>query len=361
QLWNKEFDTLFDYTEDFLKFIQNSLPKEEQQRYFEGNVSAFFAIICRSIQEKVKTVTENGKTISLTNIKRAGTDTIKNHLNQMKKRPNLPNMPENFDKQVLNGRESIINKIIKDVFVKLPISKKNRQLLSEIAGLLFIKDIFPKNTSGVVVAGYGKKDDFPSIIQLTIHGVVDNIVKYRIEQKENITFENNAIIMPFAQKEMVSTFMEGVNPIYEQMVNGVLSQILNEYPKILLQNISQIQVQEQEKMLAVLLKIGVKMKSEIIQMFDNYKLKEFISPILGAVGALPKDELATMAETLVNLTSFKRKMSLDAETVGGPIDVAVISKGDGFVWIKHKHYFDPELNHHFFKNYFGKPEGEEES
>jgi len=31
------------------------------------------------------------------------------------------------------------------------------------------------------------------------------------------------------------------------------------------------------------------------------------------------------------------------ETVGGPIDVAVLSKGDGFVWIKRKSYFDPRL------------------
>jgi len=47
-----------------------------------------------------------------------------------------------------------------------------------------------------------------------------------------------------------------------------------------------------------------------------------------------QDELAAMAESLVNLTSFKRKVSMEAETVGGTIDVAVISKGDGFIWIK---------------------------
>ena len=35
-----------------------------------------------------------------------------------------------------------------------------------------------------------------------------------------------------------------------------------------------------------------------------------------------------MAESLVNLTSLKRRMSLDEESVGGPIDVAVISNPD---------------------------------
>ena len=63
---------------------------------------------------------------------------------------------------------------------------------------------------------------------------------------------------------------------------------------------------------------------------------------------LPKEELASMAEALINLTSLKRRVSLDQETVGGPIDIAIISKGDGFVWIKRKHYFDPALNPSYF-------------
>ena len=63
---------------------------------------------------------------------------------------------------------------------------------------------------------------------------------------------------------------------------------------------------------------------------------------------------ASMAETLVNLTSFKRKVTLDDETVGGPIDVAVVSKGDGFVWIKRKHYFTADLNPHFTTQYFNR-------
>jgi len=65
------------------------------------------------------------------------------------------------------------------------------------------------------------------------------------------------------------------------------------------------------------------------------------------VASLPKDELGAMAESLVNLTKFKRRVSIERETVGGPIDVAVITKGDGFVWMKRKHYFDAGLNPRF--------------
>jgi hypothetical protein len=65
-----------------------------------------------------------------------------------------------------------------------------------------------------------------------------------------------------------------------------------------------------------------------------------------------------MAEALVNLTSFKRKVTSSIESVGGPVDVAVITKGDGFVWIKRKHYFDADKNQQFHKKYFWRETNE---
>ena len=72
---------------------------------------------------------------------------------------------------------------------------------------------------------------------------------------------------------------------------------------------------------------------------------------MNAVGTLSKEDLAEMAESLIYLTYLKRRITLAEESVGGPVDVAIISKTDGFIWIKRKHYFSPELNHHFFTNY----------
>ena len=74
--------------------------------------------------------------------------------------------------------------------------------------------------------------------------------------------------------------------------------------------------------------------------------------MLMAVGTLSKEDLAEMAESLIYLTYLKRRFTFAEESVGGPVDVAVISKGDGFIWMKRKHYFKPELNTHFFNNYF---------
>ena len=62
---------------------------------------------------------------------------------------------------------------------------------------------------------------------------------------------------------------------------------------------------------------------------------------------MPKPEMAKMAEALIDLTSIKRRVTRGMETVGGPVDVAVISRAEGFVWVKRKHYFPAELNGRF--------------
>jgi len=78
---------------------------------------------------------------------------------------------------------------------------------------------------------------------------------------------------------------------------------------------------------------------------------KYINPLMDAVASLSKEDLAEMAESLIYLTYLKRRITFKEESVGGPVDVSLITKGDGFIWIKRKHYFDPKLNHHFFKNY----------
>ena len=98
--------------------------------------------------------------------------------------------------------------------------------------------------------------------------------------------------------------------------------------------------------------------SGIKKVFDNaiddVIGKQYISPLVDTVAYLEKEDMADMAESLISLTFLKRRMMSSEESVGGPVDVAIISKSDGFVWIKRKHYFQKELNHQFFSNYYKK-------
>lgn len=95
-------------------------------------------------------------------------------------------------------------------------------------------------------------------------------------------------------------------------------------------------------------------ENDVRERIELWSRQYHINPIMETVSIAPKEELAQMAETLVNLTSFRRNLSMDefSQSVGGPIDVALITKGDGFIWMKRKHYFDLNINQHFVQNYF---------
>ena len=101
---------------------------------------------------------------------------------------------------------------------------------------------------------------------------------------------------------------------------------------------------------------SVKAIRSLFAKLDEQRNEKHLGPINQAVANMPKDELGHAAARLVSLNWFQKRMSLTTETVGGPVDVAVISKGDGFIWIDRKHYFRPELNRHFFDNYHFNPE-----
>ena len=84
---------------------------------------------------------------------------------------------------------------------------------------------------------------------------------------------------------------------------------------------------------------------------DEFIQQAYIKKLVETVAYLEKDDLANMAENLILLTGLKKRITSSEETVGGPVDVAIISKGDGFIWMKKKQYFDKELNPHY-SSYF---------
>jgi hypothetical protein len=61
-------------------------------------------------------------------------------------------------------------------------------------------------------------------------------------------------------------------------------------------------------------------------------------------GAMPIQDAIDLAEFLVDVTIKFVRFCPGSETVGGPIEVAAISKHEGFKWVKRKHYYSGVLN-----------------
>lgn len=132
---------------------------------------------------------------------------------------------------------------------------------------------------------------------------------------------------------------------------------MKQLPNTIVDNLSQLSENEKNVAKENLANAFLKIERDLKEKQRRFTLEKFVSPVVDTVSSLPKGELATMAEALVNLTQFRQKITMELETVGGPIDVAVISKGDGFIWINRKHYFKKEFNPYFFQKYFLIGEG----
>lgn len=231
--------------------------------------------------------------------------------------------------------------------------------LQDILILFRGRKFFHSITSGIVITGFGTEDIFPSLKSFLIDGILNGHLMYRAEETININFCQTALIAPFAQREMVHSFMEGIIPEYQELINNSLYILMQEFQENFVDSIDKFD--DSEKMI---MKSKIKMYTdniikEYFKMLYNTRA-EYADNVTTVVSHLPKTELALMAKTLVNLTSFKRKVSMEAETVSDPIDVAIISKNDGFIWIERKHYFKPEFNPQFFKNYYRSRRNENE-
>jgi len=91
---------------------------------------------------------------------------------------------------------------------------------------------------------------------------------------------------------------------------------------------------------SILLKTGLDEKkvTEIMEALRAETTVPFV------ISSLPIIDAIEMAEFFIQTTMNFVKYMPGAPIVGGPIDIAAITKHEGFKWVKRKHYFCSELN-----------------
>lgn len=221
----------------------------------------------------------------------------------------------------------------------IPVTKKQEASIKRIAVDSLLTEVRWGGETGFVIAGFGNDDVYPRLRSFEFYYSASGVTKVLERTHCDIDRKHTAQIIPFAQKDVMATFVEGRDPSYKRWLVNFLEGFFEEQKSQL-----STTVPPNPSGVALVSMIEQKLKKEIERSGLDFTRHYFIFPLMAVVSSMPKEELALLAEALINLTSLKRKASYDAESVGGPTDVAIISKGDGFIWIKRKHYFDPKLN-----------------
>jgi hypothetical protein len=344
-LGEKKYDDLKGYAEGLLDFLN------EDERFKHKDVESI--IIDRTFSDMLKQMVKEVEE----KIEEHADEDIDDRINEwltQRTEANLKTMKEmeiNFLDIDYTPFKEAFYPLIKEITVELvsqPITDKLQEKLCELAFETVKKDYFSAGSSGIVICGYGEKEIFPHMLNYRLEGFVFGQLKYKKLKKRKISYtsdkkDGTASITAFGQTEMVDSFIRGMEPNMADAVNEIIHKVfVNYYEQI--EKHTGIELTKEQ--VISLENLGKEVYTSINEAVDEYQQQNYINPLLGVVRSLPKEELAEMTEALVNLTSFKRRVTRATESVGPPVDVAVITKGDGFVWVKRKNYVDPDINYH---------------
>lgn len=345
------FPLLQDYVVDFIKYLKEDFcPSQEDERWVlnmlcgtvwnniepnaindnggltTSNVDSFVVMLEKIMEQHIAELEKGGKY-----------DSFADYTIEMFKKE-YGAIIERFYQIILKERSLLQGHIEKSSFLSL---------LQKLIYLLIISPNKIQESTGLVFVGYGEDEYFPSMVSIDVAFAFASRMRCLMLNKDTITKDADAAIYPFAQHDVIDTIIQGIEPSLErQYVNNCYG-ALKQMQEAIANKIQSFDATLSDQVRNMNVK---PIMQNLSAANDSIKKRKYIDPLLETVGSFSKEELANMAESMIALTSLKRKMTFDEESVGGPVDVAVISKSDGFVWIHRKHYFEKEMNIDYLLN-----------
>ena len=316
KLGNRRFDTLEEYATNFFAFVEAStalFPPPRQAEYVK-RVSAWLWSEYRSrLEERIasrKVTTVVGRRKSLAEI-------VQSDLRAFRRDPLLENLGHKYGALVVKTYASALDEVESDVFERVGLSASNREDLRRTIQEYFSRQPWGPYVSGIVIAGMGEEEPFPAVLQYDVETIAANRLRYTKAREGRLDLDYNAMVMPFAQRETIDMIIMGIHPAIKSMM-----------------------LDEAESRLAPTKRSSSAEANgftDFRDSIDRYVSEQYEDPFMTAVSALPRQDLAKMAESLVSLTAFLMRMTANQdETVSAPIDVALLSKADGFTWVRRK-------------------------
>lgn len=250
-------------------------------------------------------------------------------------RPDLACFPPGFAAVVERDHATDIEEVIAYSFQAFVLDKSSRERLRDISILCVTKDLFLEDVTGLVFAGYGNNDPYPSVVSYSVSAVVGGIVKRGLATENKIDNRAHASITMFADSEVTYAFLRGIELDLEARMYNTFYATSQTLVDHLVDAFSNVDPAQRES-------IRREFQAERVPQYINrcydaisqFQQEAYIEPILSVVEVSARQDLAEMAHDLVHLNIFKKRIMAQKQTVGGAIDVAVISRDKGFTWFK---------------------------
>lgn len=341
------FPSLQGYVDNFISFLAKEphfADAELQHRYLRGEIGSYYNNVKTYAEEWLKEdrSPEDGHSISeeeLIHIKHSRikegmqsiADTIDKLVDIRKKSPEFEKYT--FKKFMAYAKDDIegLNELCEEDGLPTDMSEDWAKGFYE-----YLCSQFYEDGTGIVFVGYGTDELFPSLIPIYVSGIVDGRIRYTYsrDEEEHIGWDNTSAICPFAQCDVMMTVMKGISPAFRKKVDEATSEAVS---------------MTKEKMIEAMIAAGVDkdtiakvQETDLKEISDKHEEQiqdfiqtEYINGLVDTVESFGVEDMADMAESLISITNLQRHITASEESVGGPVDVAVITRDEGFIWLKH--------------------------
>lgn len=362
QLGRSERGTIAEWMGDFLSFIESypALNKNIARRHLEYMISEMASGIKKYTSDRLLQVLLSGRRRSDEDVTVIVRNSILTYLSEIQPEydrldvaGSLVSLPPDA---IAAEYGSTIDPILDDVFQPHTLSDEERAELRALVLKRMVAAELSDFTTGLVVAGYGSNSTFPAVSTVLVDGLVLGTLKHwNVESQSVVEGAAPARVVSFAQTDVIERLLGGADPQFvEQTAEFIRKAIADVGARIeevyRPPRMSQKRITDRERLLSSIADV---VAGEYANDTAPELSKRFRTDFERMISVMPKKELIDLAESLVGITAVERKASSDQGTVGGAIDVAMITKHEGFVWIKRKHYFEGHLNPRYFWRRYG--------
>lgn len=340
ELGNKSFNTLAGYAQEFFRFLSTNvnLFPEQVQREQLAFATRRVALRTLVLGKEEEDLPEPERTAAVEREMSA----LRTQVSEGNFPPEISN---DFADECIVKLQDAVRSDLEQFREHLPWMPADLAEMIGLAVRLVLQNLDAHlGATGLVFAGYGDHAVFPEMIEYTSSGLVVGSHIAREVGRAEVDHSRPAFMRAFAQTSMSDTFTLGLSGDVFGSVMAAVNKNLRSMAEEVCSGLGR-ELGDVGDFEAILEKTKKAISKSVLDEAQN----EHATPMRRVLGVLPVDEMAELAETLINLQSLKEKVTRPSETVGGPVDVAVITLNEGLVWIKRKHYFDPSLNPRFFQ------------
>jgi hypothetical protein len=212
----------------------------------------------------------------------------------------------NKESDALAEYGNMINDAADDIFGTAVNSQITREIADFVPRLL-IRDMFSPHRSGIVFAGFGDDEFFPALRGYQIDGRVLGSMKLLSGADISIDpVRNQSAIIPFAVRDMTERFMEGADRDYRLWIHSTISELFEMNSMSIIDRYVNVPTIEKSRIKGVVRRAIRRNLEQFAKDEDRYVMQKFINPVVDTIELLPKEELANLAESLVNLTYLQK-------------------------------------------------------